>query len=185
MQNVLRVDGDRSQSDDYDPSRIKISMKLPLETGLGNLCILQEVQIAEVNVILPHSFFLLQLCKYTRKLTRAGPVLRNIRVRPGEGGGGASNSAPRRRGEKQKVAFESSSKSFQNHFSHFFAHVKIEVTRGDQMANLANLHISSEMCRYYGKYYRQEAAKKRNRQPLSFSFDEMPSDLGYLQWIRL
>ena len=74
-------------------------------------------------------------------LTRAGPVLRNFRGRPG---GGASrrpppsNSAPGRRSEKRKKAFESSSKIISKLFQSIFAQVNIEVTRGHQRSNDTN-----------------------------------------------
>ena len=43
--------------------------------------------------------------------------------------------APGRRRENEKQAFESSRKSFRNHFGHFLAQVKIEVSRGSKFQN--------------------------------------------------
>ena len=83
--------------------------------------------------------------RYIKMLTRHYLVIQQLtrallglwifhRLLGGGGGGGVWTppviSAPGRRIEKRKAAFESSQKkSFRNHFGHFLAQVKIEVTR--------------------------------------------------------
>ena len=44
----------------------------------------------------------------------------------------------------------------------FFAQVNIEITRGHQRSNLAECHISSEMCHYHRIYYRYQATEKKH-----------------------
>ena len=64
-----------------------------------------------------------------------------------------SNSAPRRRSEKPKNGFESSSEINTKVLQHFFTKVNIEVTRGHQMSNLAKFHFYSEMGHHLRKYF--------------------------------
>ena len=53
-----------------------------------------------------------------------------------------------------KMDSNASQKALRNNFSIYLVKVNTDVSKGNQMSNIAKYHISSEMCHYLTNYYR-------------------------------